>query len=255
MGYFAEICCTVSETLWEYRSGSARLNLRLAALINGDVLHMMAVNADKEIVEHYIVKNPGAGFEAFVCNNLGIKEPEWMDSTAPFELLPTGFADMHLPGLPPLKHCRKINAENTLCSGVSHGFHAALPFYLKAASAAALYENYTGFWYNGNSVLVAFFQHGKCILFNQYATGNEAEALYFVLAPSEKADLPVSSVRIEVLCDSEFQKPLADAMSRFIPELALMKIELPYENGQYPPFLSESYLLYSYLTCALPEAN
>lgn len=244
---------------WENRKSSNLENTRLVYCSEQGIQQLLAIDSATEIVFHIIEDGANDRTIQDIIIQTGCINAGKMLISNPFLLLPEAFENTQFEGL---------ESNQTITTTIEKGiclrfeklpnekcFHAIIPLYFIAKTEA---EKHTNFVYtctlNGHS-LVLFFRNGKCELANVFETKNEAEVMYFSVAPIKKAGLNVDQVRFEFLSDVSEARNILKAADRFLPNAGIARLELPYQAGEYPPHAVVSFLLYQYLLCELPEVN
>lgn len=235
--------------LWEYRASGAEINRTVYTWHNG-ILQVLGENADGDLALHLIDE---AGFEdilQLLPESTG--HTVYMDVSSPFALLPKEFrlTDVNTADPEP----RLIRLDETLYlsfPGDQNAVHAALPMYFIGKQAAGRSGQYLICLVLNGYCMLLYFKNGVCELANIYPAVSESEVLYYCLAVAKKTGQDIRQIRFEIFGNNAAD--ILNAFHRFIPNVSLHRIQLPYSTGEYPPQAEVSYLLHQFLKCALPE--
>jgi Protein of unknown function (DUF3822) len=244
---------------WENRKSINLQNTRLVYYSENGIQQALAIDVAGEIIFHIIEESTDDNsiermLQETTCINAGR-----MLISNPFMFIPEAFENTQFAGVEGDQTMTTL-IEKGMCLRMANmpkekSFHAIVPLYFIAKTEAEKNSNlvYTCSL-NGYS-LVLFFRNGKCEFANVFETKNEAEIMYFAVAPIKKAGLNVDQVRFEFLSDAADARNILKAADRFLPNAGIARIELPYPAGEYPPHAVVSFLLYKYLQCELPEVS
>ena len=215
-----------------------------------ELRHEMAFDANGDMVLHQIsairttANREEEAFSGYV-----------LDSSFGYALVPDVFQSAEHPALTgPLQHIA-VEGGFVLTAAKGKTIPAALPLYRLAHEQAKGKSHHVLVHVHEHRVTVAAFSDQKPLLLNTFPAGNEAEALYFTLAPFKRAGISISEVTVSVLADATTHANLLQQFGRFIPHVKPFTITLPYEVGQYPPHADISLLLYTLSQCELPAES
>ncbi|MCC7297888.1 MAG: DUF3822 family protein [Bacteroidia bacterium] len=236
--------------LWEYRTTpTAESELQAAFCMVDGVFHFIQCNSEGGLALHIIE-------ESSSLPEMDLKSAIEMEFKTPFALLPKVFHETGIPGYTGITGNVSLDENTVLCSGISGTqaqVHVALPLYRHAKSIAEKSKNLVYCYAQNAYCFVFVFKNEICELANIYPAVNESEVMYFCMAGAKKSGLDVRQIDFVLLGNNT--KTITAAFERFGIAIQPAPIELPYKLGEYPPYPAESFLLYQYLTCALPVEN
>lgn len=237
--------------LWEYRSATAaKEGLQSAWYFHEGVFQCIQCNSQGEIVLHIIEETHQ---KPSVSDIPEMSHAEEMVLSSHFELVPKPFGNAGIPGFDgPITH-KELDGDLNVSYGhdpSSKSFHIVTPLYLQAKSLSAKNPFLVYCYVRNARCFVLLFKNGICEMANAYPAANESEVMYFCIAAAKKSEFDLKQTRFLVLG----HKPAAllQSFERFRTDALPARVELPYPAGEYPPYAAESFLLYQYLTCALP---
>jgi hypothetical protein len=231
---------------WEFRKDETTAVHRFWYQESG-VLHEMAFNLEGEMVLHRIADNRLSAADNAVTKGFRLS-PE-----IPYALIPEAFQDAQTPEA--AVSLRKIQVEGGYCIVFEDGntLPVALPLFVIGQGMCKGKNHFVLLHVAQKKVTVAAFSEQKPLLLNTFPAGNEAEALYFALAPFQRAGIAETEVDVAILADKESQASLMQLFERFTGRVSPCPVALPYQVGEYPPFADISLLLFTLFSCGLPE--
>lgn len=233
------------QLLWDFRRNESTAMQRFLYQ-HAELRHEMAFDANGEMVLHQI------SAQKTTENREDVFSGYELNSSLGYALVPDVFQNAEHPALMrPLQHI-KMDGGFVLTVAEGKRIPAALPLYRLAQEKAKGNSHYVLVHVCDQRITVAAFSEQKPLLLNTFPAGNEAEALYFALAPFKRAGISIADVAVSVLADATAHATLLQQFGRFIPHVKPFSIVLPYEVGQYPPHADISLLLYTLSQCGLP---
>ncbi len=212
--------------------------------------HVMAFDAESELVLHQI-----SGITAAVAAEKATNEGVALTFDAAYALVPDVFQDADYPGLSGPVQKIPVEGGYNIVFPEGTDFPAAMPLYRLAFEAAKTTPHFVLVHVHNQQVTVAAFSEQKPLLLNTFPAGNEAEALYFALAPFKRAGISTTDIAISVLSDSTALPGLLQQFGRFVPQVKPFHFSLPYPVDQYPPHADISLLLFTLSQCGLPAVH
>lgn len=238
--------------LWDYKQGHAGV-IRLYICKGNELSQMMAFDESGSMVFHRIYKDSTEDSIVKEIAQSGADRVLYLGQHPYYALTPAAFMNSYHPewGAPEKK--LTVNAE--ISFSYIHELPLSYPLYRIAQPRSAVFYHYVLCHVFDSQVTVAAFSGGQLLMLNTFPAGNEAEALYFALAPLKKAGIETENARIELMAEEHLAHIHLNLFSRFCQDVAMCPLDLPYESGQFPPGADISALLYQLPQCALPEAD
>lgn len=237
------------QRFWDFRKNEGTA-VQWFQYEHGQKKHVMAFDADGEMVVHLI-----SGTAADETAEKSHNEAVTLNFDAAYTLVPDVFQDAYYAGLS--EPMQKIPVEGgfVLLCGEGQSIPAALPLFRLAFEAAKTTPHFALVHVHAQQVTVAAFSEQKPLLLNTFPAGNEAEALYFTLAPFKRAGISSTDMVLSVLSDATALPGLLQQFGRFVPQVKPFQFSLPYPVDQYPPHADISLLLFTLSQCGLPAAT
>lgn len=238
--------------LWEYRNNQWTGDNRMVHYFSGNIYQALVCDQQGNLLYHIIEEcDSPPPIETLKIVEAG--EMLEMDFESPVQMQPGLFSEIEIPGASKNHRIQDLNAQLNFRYPGSKAVHAFSSFFHEAEKCAKKYATYLQIFVHGKSCMIVFFRDGKCEIGNSYEVQNESEVLYYAMAVIKTSGVDVRKVKIELLSNSpeEYLK----LFHRFVPEAQVLRIELPYETGQYPPYAAEAFLMHQFLVCELPVAN
>lgn len=240
------------QMLWDYKQGHAG-EARLYICKGNELCQMMAFDVSGNMVFHRIFKNSPHDTIEKEIELIGAERVIYLSQHPYYALTPAAFRNSFHPEWGEANKTLPVNAEVSF--SYIHELPLSYPLYHIAQPRSAVFYHYVLCHVFDSQVTVAAFSGGQLLLLNTFPAGNEAEALYFALAPLKKAGIDTENARIELMAEEHLAHIHLNLFSRFCQDTAMCPLDLPYESGQFPPGADISALLYQLPQCALPEAD
>lgn len=243
-------------TLWQFKLQSTPTHF--VYLLDHDRLNLMGFNG-QELVLHEITQGQDL-IESKLQEIHSFPAQRLTSFEQPF-LLPTGFEAVSPFASSAKLASHSLGKERTLSFNIEP--------YANSSQGHALIHPFKPLWYYLTSnrtsasqlliiptekhVSILLEQKGKLLIANRFPAENEAAVLYFSIAPLRKFDIDMENCSVKVFQNQDWMHVNKDNFSRYLPQAAPWKTQLPYPSDQYPPFDLESHLLMLTRQCALQE--
>ena len=249
----------MAERLWNYKSGTPEGNQTLYYFQSKGHSQAMAFDQEGNLKFHCIESTSEPGWVNRILEETGLKEAFRMQIEEPFLLSPKAFRTSTLNvgsenGSEVLLSSGLYLKLDTPLENTSHGVAALLSFG-QTRSKQSNFTDYVLLMNHGRTLILLLFHQGTLHLANSYPVSNEAEMLYFAVAAAKSAGVSVDKLEVEMVADTGVMPAVKKTFDRFLPHFKEAPLQLPYEDGAFPPFLAETWLLYQFSKCVSPVEN